>query len=106
MNNNNLAYIKRLNNYRDKSTWLNDASFAAWWFEEADLKADVDKFEKRAQNLSAPGINAVITFGYHFRWDWVERLDEVELARIKRYGILELNTIKKRTFLKMNYETI
>ena len=51
----------------------------SWWFGWDDLRwpdpAIDDKWLRRADTYRNIGVNAVTTFGVHFRWDWLNFFD-------------------------------
>jgi hypothetical protein len=57
------------------SKWLKNANFASWWYSWEDLQWPnvkiKDKWKRKAEIFSSSGINAVVAFGLHFRWDFV-----------------------------------
>ncbi|MDD5678377.1 MAG: beta-galactosidase trimerization domain-containing protein [Kiritimatiellae bacterium] len=65
--------------------WVRDARWASWWFTDQDLlKFKLRDFEKKARQLRASGVNAVITFGeFHFRWNFVDEWPEM-LCMLRR----------------------
>jgi hypothetical protein len=71
-----------------KFDWIREARFASWWMTWEDLEwPDYEiekKWETRAKIFSENGVNAVVIFGFHFRWDYLPILDRVIeiLARI------------------------
>ena len=54
---------------------VNDLKCTSWWFDWSDLQypapAVVERWEKRAEIFAAAGVDCVVTFGFHFRWDWL-----------------------------------
>lgn len=62
--------------------WISKANFASWWFSWDDLSwpnvALRQKWEQRAKIFSQAGINTVIVFGFHFRWDFLNVFDRIE----------------------------
>ncbi|MBN1444829.1 MAG: hypothetical protein JW957_01815 [Candidatus Omnitrophica bacterium] len=66
----------------DKKTWLSEARFASWWLTWEDLRwplpSITEKWEKRAEILARAGVNAVIIFGFHPRWDFLPYFKRVE----------------------------
>jgi hypothetical protein len=68
--------------------WINGAKMASWWLVFEDLgwpdSAVEDKWRKRAERFSRQGVNTVVFFGFHLRWDYIylmERVLEIQ-ARI------------------------
>ena len=58
-----------------KNIYLENLKITSWWFDWNDLQYPavqvIDRWEKRAEIFAGAGINCVITFGFHFRWDWL-----------------------------------
>ena len=84
-----MTMIKSIeSNKKVKFDWIRKANFASWWVTWEDLEwpdyAVEKKWENRAKIFSKAGINAVVIFGFHFRWDYLPVLDRVLeiLARI------------------------
>lgn len=54
--------------------WLNNARFTSWWLEFPDLGWPdaklTNKWTHRADLFEKAGVNAVVMFGFHFRWDY------------------------------------
>jgi hypothetical protein len=68
--------------------WISQARFASWWLTWEDLEwPDLgleSKWKRRAEILKSQGVNTVVVFGFHFRWDYIFIADRVLeiLARI------------------------
>ncbi|MDD5679423.1 MAG: beta-galactosidase trimerization domain-containing protein [Kiritimatiellae bacterium] len=65
--------------------WVRDARWASWWLSDEELFNFKQRdFEKKARQLRASGVNAVITFGaFHFRWNFVDEWPEM-LCMLRR----------------------
>lgn len=61
--------------------WLNNARFTSWWLDFSDLGWPdpqlTAKWQRRASTFQKQGVNAVVMFGFHFRWDYYPVLDRV-----------------------------
>lgn len=61
--------------------WLHDAVFASWWLTWEDLAwpdpALTEKWKIRAARFQAQGVNTVVMFGLHFRFDYFAHFDRV-----------------------------
>jgi len=68
-------------NNKKKFDWLYESKMASWWFTIEDLAwpdYEVEKkWRKRAQAFKKAGVNCVVTFGFHFRWDFVPYLERL-----------------------------
>ncbi len=62
--------------------WLNNANMTSWWLSWDDLRWPADdvitRWERRADIYQQAGVNAVTTFGIHFRWDWLNYFDKYD----------------------------
>ena len=58
-----------------KYKWLSNARFISWRFDEF---CDLDTARQRARKLKATGANTVITFGFHFRFQYVEDFPKIK----------------------------
>ena len=78
--------------------WLNNANMTSWWFTWEDLKWPApeitDKWERRADKYKSIGVNAVTTFGVHFRWDWLNYFDRYDAMLRKVVEICHARGIK------------
>lgn len=54
----------------------------SWWLTWNDLKWPADevitRWERRADIYQKAGVNAITTFGVHFRWDWLNYFDRYD----------------------------
>lgn len=61
--------------------WIRDARFVSWWLDFTDLSWPnpdlTSKWEARAEMFQKQGANAVVMFGFHFRWDYLPVMDRV-----------------------------
>jgi hypothetical protein len=66
----------------ERFQWLNNVNMVSWWFSWDDLKWPaleiIDKWKRRANTYQRIGVNAVTTFGVHFRWDWLNYFDRYD----------------------------
>ncbi|MDD3926207.1 MAG: hypothetical protein PHT33_06075 [bacterium] len=55
--------------------WVKEANMTSWWLSWNDLRWPspdvISGWERRADEFSRLGVNAVTTFGFHFRWDFL-----------------------------------
>ncbi len=58
-----------------KYEWLADARFISWRFDEF---GDLDTARERARKLKASGANTVITFGRHYRFQYVADFPKIK----------------------------
>jgi len=62
--------------------WLKNANMTSWWFSWDDIKWPADevreRWKRRADLYQKAGVNAVTTFGVHFRWDWLNYFDRYD----------------------------
>ena len=64
--------------------WVWNARWASYWVGEAEYRRFSRRdFRRKAQALRKAGVNAVITFGFHARWRYVQEWDEL-LAALRR----------------------
>lgn len=61
--------------------WLSNARFTSWWLDFPDLGWPdpnlTAKWRHRAEQFEKAGVNAVVLFGFHFRWDYHPFFDRV-----------------------------
>lgn len=61
--------------------WLNSARFTSWWLDLSDLGWPdpklTAKWRHRAETFQKQGVNAVVMFGFHFRWDYHSLFERV-----------------------------
>lgn len=71
--------MSQINNSSKASDWLAHSHMASWWLSWDDLQGPTRELEKkwikRAKRFSAKGVDTVVVFGFHFRWDYVPILD-------------------------------
>lgn len=58
-----------------ETRWIHNARFTSWWLDLSDLGWPdpnlTDKWKRRAETFRKQGANAVVMFGFHFRWDYI-----------------------------------
>ena len=61
--------------------WFKKTKMVSWWLTWEDMGwPDVEleqKWKNRAKTFSKQGVNTVVMFGFHFRWDYVGIMDRV-----------------------------
>lgn len=89
--------IKTFNN-KNPFEWLYKSKMASWWFTIEDLgwpDYEVEKkWNERAQAFKKAGVNCVVTFGFHFRWDFVPYLERLIAMLAKVVEICHDNGIR------------
>jgi hypothetical protein len=73
--------------------WAKIMRVGTWGLSYKDLTLTPEQADGRALAKKAMGINTVVSFGYHFRWDWIVHFDQIrEASRLSvdachRHGI-------------------
>lgn len=76
-----------------ETNWIQNARFTSWWLDFSDLGWPdpnlTRKWRQRARTFQEQGVNAVVMFGFHFRWDYIPVMERVlgalrEIAEICR----------------------
>lgn len=58
--------------------WVWDARWASYWVGDAEYHSFSNRdFYRKASVLKKAGVNAVITFGFHARWRYIEEWDKL-----------------------------
>jgi len=90
--------IKTSVNNKNSFEWLYNTKMASWWFTIEDLgwpDYEVEKkWHQRAKAFKKAGVNCVVTFGFHFRWDFVPLLDRLIAMLAKVVEICHDNGIR------------
>lgn len=64
-----------------ETQWIHNARFTSWWLDLSDLGWPdprlTAKWRKRAETFQHHGANAVVMFGFHFRWDYLPVMQRV-----------------------------
>jgi hypothetical protein len=64
-----------------ENQWIHNARFTSWWLDFADLGWPdpnlTAKWRRRAEAFQKQGVNAVVMFGFHFRWDYIPVMQRV-----------------------------
>ncbi len=78
--------------------WLKDVNMTSWWFSWDDMKWPADeviaRWKQRADIYKKAGVNAVTTFGVHFRWDWLNYWDKYDAMLKNMVDICHAREIK------------
>ena len=58
--------------------WAKIMRLATWDLSHKDLAMTGADANAKAQKMKERGVNVVVSFGYHFRWDWIAYFDQVK----------------------------
>ena len=65
------------NNFPD---WTKIMRIATWSLSYRDLSITETEANAKAKKMKERGVNVVVSFGYHFRWDWIASFDQIREA--------------------------